>query len=344
MNNSKTIVLCGGGTAGHIIPNIALVPELKKYFSRIVYFGEKNSLEYELATQAGLEFVQINSIRFNRENVWKNLKIPFVLSRYVLECKKILKMLSPSVIFSKGGYVSLPVILAGKKLDIPYCIHESDATIGLANKVVAKDANFVFTNFPNTYSGKNTVVTGIPMRNNLFSTKSSAEILNSLHLSNRKTILIVGGSLGSQKINETVIKILPDLLKTYNVIHLTGKGKKQSYSSPGYVQFEFFDSIGELYKVSNVVISRAGATTISELKALGKKAILIPLSKNASRGDQIKNAERMLGSPSFVVLDEDTLSSLSLKKAIDGLILTPELKIKSFQNPSIIISQILSKI
>lgn len=341
MSKTKSIVLCGGGTAGHIIPNIALLPELKKYFSKITYLGEADSMEEEIAKQNKLDFIPIKCIKFNRENLAKNLKIPFVLSSYVNDCKKVLKTLSPNVVFSKGGYVSLPVVLASKKLNIPYCIHESDSSIGLANKIVAKNAKFVFTNFKNTYFAPNVLNVGIPLREDLFYTRSRESILSELGLENRKTILVTGGSSGAQNINEVVYSLVPSITKKYNLIHLTGKNKSQNVSAKGYVQLEFSNDMGKLYKASDIVVSRAGATTIAELNALNKKAILIPLQKNASRGDQIKNAKQMIGSPMYEIIEGD-ITADKLKSAINALILTPNIKEKQQENPSIIISKILS--
>ncbi len=344
MNKTKSIVLCGGGTAGHIIPNIALLPELKKHFTKITYLGESNSMEEEIAKQHNLDFVPIKCVKFNRESLVKNIKIPFVLKSYINDCKKVLRTLSPSIVFSKGGYVSLPVVLASKKLNIPYCIHESDSSIGLANKLVAKNAKFVFTNFKNTFSAPNVLNVGIPLREDLFSSRSRESILSELGLENRKTILVTGGSSGAKNINEVVYSLAPSITKRYNLIHLTGKNKSKKVLANGYLQMEFSNDMGKLYKVSDVVVSRAGATTIAELNALNKKAILIPLSKSASRGDQIKNAEQMIGSPTYAVIDDDALNVDNLKTTIDGLILTPNVKENSKENPSVIISKILSLI
>lgn len=335
----KSIVLCGGGTAGHIVPNIALIPELKKYFSEIVYLGGANSMEERLAKEVGLKFISVPSVKFNREKLWENIDLPFKLNTCIKKCKKIMKEISPDVVFSKGGYVSLPVVLSAKKLKIPYCIHESDSTLGLANKLCAKNAETVFTNFENTYDGKNGATVGIPLQKSLFETKSRRDILNNLNLPDRATVLITGGSLGSKNLNEKTRAILPILTKEFNVVHLTGKNNLSNDSYYGYCQIEYTNEIGNLYKISDIVICRAGATTLCELNALSKKAVLVPLSKKVSRGDQIKNAKEFIKNGNCVVLDDDTLSANQIYDAVKRLIMLPNPIKKSVLNPSMLIAE-----
>ncbi len=314
----KKIVLCGGGTAGHILPCVALIPELKKHFDKIYYFGQKNGMEYELVQNLDLTFVDIDSVKFSRDKLLSNIKIPFVLPKYKKKCIKILKEISPSVVFSKGGYVSLPVTLACKKLNIPYVIHESDSTMGLANKLVAKSAKMVLTNFQNTY--KDEIVVGIPLRDSLFCTENKDTILKSMSFSMPKTILVMGGSLGSKNINQTIYNSLERLLKRYNVIHIIGKNNSTSVKYKNYLPLTYTNEIGRLFKVSDIVISRAGATTINELNALGKKAIFVPLSKTSSRGDQVINAQKATAqNNSFLMIEDENLTPEILLKYIEKL-------------------------
>lgn len=316
----KTIVLCGGGTAGHVIPNIALVPYLSKF--RVIYLGCKGGIEESLCKQNGIEFYPIDVVKFSRTNLLQNLKIPVSLPKCVKKCEKLLKSLSPNVVFSKGGYASLPVTISAKRLSIPYVIHESDFTMGVANKLVKKGAKLVMTNFKPTYNGKNGICTGIPLRDNLFSPLSQAYLLQSFSLPNRKTLLVIGGSMGAKVINHFILSCLEELTEKYNVIHLTGKGKGSNLTKYGYLPIEFSQDMGKLYKCADVVVSRAGATAISEIRALGKKAVLIPLSKKASRGDQIKNAYHVQ-SDTIRVLEEENLTKSEFIKTIDKLIKTP---------------------
>lgn len=312
----KKIVLCGGGTAGHILPCVALIPELKKHFDKIYYFGQKNGMEYELVKNLDLTFVDIESVKFSRDKILSNIKIPFVLPKCKKKCAELLKEIAPNVVFSKGGYVSLPVTLACKKLKIPFVIHESDSTMGLANKLVAKSAKMVLTNFHNTY--KNEIVVGIPLRDSLFCSENKDTILKSMSLSQQKTVLVMGGSLGSRNINQIIYNSLERLLKRYNVIHITGKSHPSNITAKNYFHLSYTDDIGRLYKVSDIVISRAGATTINELNALNKKAVFIPLSQSSSRGDQIINAQRATKENElFCMIKEEELTPELLIAKID---------------------------
>lgn len=319
----KTIVLCGGGTAGHVIPNIALVPYLKRF--RVVYLGCKGGIEEELCKQNGIQFYPIEVVKFSRTNMLQNLKIPVSLPKCVKKCEKLMKEISPSVVFSKGGYASLPVTISAKKLGIPYAIHESDFTMGIANKLVAKNASLVMTNFQPTYTAKNGICTGIPLRDNLFSPIDHTKILQTLNLPVRPTILVTGGSMGAKSLNDFLLSCLDELTKKYNVIHLTGKGKGTNTVKYGYLPIEFSQDIGKLYKCADVVVSRAGATAISEIRALGKKAILIPLSKKASRGDQIKNAYHVRRDE-IRVFEEERLNKSDFLNAVKELMEKPATK------------------
>lgn len=340
----KTVVLCGGGTAGHIVPNIALIPELKKYFSEIVYLGSKDSMEEKLVSEAGIPFYSINSVKFNRQDLLSNFSVPTKLFKCIKECENLLKEICPDVIFSKGGYASLPVTLSAKKLKIPYCIHESDYTMGLANKVSARKADIVFTSFKPTYKKRNGECVGIPLQKSLFCKDDKKSILKSFNLPDRQTILVTGGSLGSKKLNQTIREALPGLTKKYNVIHLTGGGNLSKESFPHYLQYEFTNEIGKFYKIADVTVCRAGATTLFELKALAKKAILIPLSKQVSRGDQIKNAYEFSKESNYQVILEEELSPELLTKKIEELINTSQTKIHSIQNPTKIIAEKLYEV
>ncbi len=301
------------------MPCLALIPELKKYFDEIVYVGSEGGMEKELVSKENIPFYTVNSIKFNRTKPLKNLKIPFTLPYCIKDAKILLRELKPDVIFSKGGYVSLPITLAAKKLNIPYVIHESDYSMGLANKLVAKNAEYVMTNFESASTAKNAIKTGIPLKESLFSQKSKSQILNELKLPTRKTILVTGGSLGAVRLNEVLSKCIPTLEKRYNVIHLTGKKNTISQEGYGYIKLPFSDRMGELYKVADVVVSRAGATTLSELEALGKSAVLVPLSQKASRGDQIKNAKEFSKKEGFITILDEELNEKSLIKAIEQL-------------------------
>jgi len=312
------IVISGGGTGGHILPLIALIPELKKIFTEIVYMGSETGPEKAAAEQAGLTFISVPAVKFRRDKFWANFKIPFMLNKSIRTAKKILKELKPDVVFCKGGYVSLPIGIAAAKLKIPLAIHESDCSMGLTNKILARKAKLVMSAIP--VKNRKTVVIGMPIREELF-------VKGTQRSSLKTTILITGGSSGAKSMNGKILAALPELLRHYNVIHLTGKGKKSDLSDSAflknYTQIEYADNIGELYSKSDIVISRAGATAIAELAALNKRMLLIPLPKRASRGDQLLNAEYYKSKGLCRVLPEENMNTERLIREIFILLNSP---------------------
>lgn len=328
----KTIVLTGGGTAGHIMPNIALIPELKKHFDRIVYIGSKNGMEKDIIKKfSDIEFIEIETVKLIRKFTFKNLLIPIKLFKSINSCKKILKQIKPDIIFSKGGYVAVPVCSAGKSLGIKIISHESDFSFGLANKLILKKCNLMLTSFRETCKNNKCIYTGSPIREEIFKgDKKNCEV----NLKKKQpTILIFGGSLGAKKINEVVFKSI-DKLKDYNIIHIVGKNNTKFIDKPNYFQKEFVDNIWDYFALSDLVVSRAGANSIFEILALKKPMLLIPLSKAQSRGDQIENANAFKRYGFASVLYEEELSPVSLKKSIDYLYRNKERYIKKMQEAS----------
>lgn len=290
----KKIVFTGGGTGGHIMPNLSLIFELKDKY-KIYYLGSDGMEKDIISKYPFIEFIEIPCVKFVRTFTLKNLLIPFKLSSSISKCKKILKGISPDLIFSKGGFVSIPVCLAGQKLNIPSLTHESDLTIGLANKIIAKKSKYILCSFKKTADiyGKNAMFTGSPIRKQIY-LGNADKIKNKYNLDSHKPIiLITGGSLGATTINNFIWDNINKLNKNYTIIHLVGKGKlNQSFpNTKNYIQLEFVNNIENYFAVSDIVISRAGSNTIFELLALKKLMLLIPLSKASSRGDQILNAE-----------------------------------------------------
>jgi len=314
----KTLVLTGGGTAGHCLPNIALIPELKKYFDKIIYIGSKNGLEKNLAEENGLDFYAIPCAKLNRNITIKNFAIPFSVVNGAIKAGKILDKIKPNVIFSKGGYVAVPVIYAGKKRKIPIISHESDLSLGLANKITAKHCEKVLTSFPETAKLLNNgLYVGSPLRQSLF-TASKKDALKKFKLTGEKpVILITGGSLGSKTINKSVKDALPLLLDKFDVIHQCGKNNLEKIKTPkGYIQTEFISDMNMAYACADVCVCRAGSNTIFELIALKKPCVLIPLPKGASRGDQVQNAEYFQKKGLVNVLPQSVLTPESLFNAI----------------------------
>ena len=321
----KKIVLTGGGTAGHVTPNIALLPSLQAAGYEITYMGSYDGIEKKLVEDFDLPYVGIATGKFRRYLDLKNLTDPFRVIKGFGEARKFLKEYKPDVVFSKGGFVSVPVVIAAAKQRIPVVIHESDMTPGLANKLSIPAASKVCCNFPETLNhlpkGK-AVLSGSPIREELL-TGDREKALAFTGLTGKKPVLlIIGGSLGSVVVNEAVRGILPTLLKKFEIIHLCGKGKLDQTLTAmnGYVQYEYIsDELKDLFALSDIVISRAGANSICEFLALRKPALLIPLSAAASRGDQILNAHSFEKQGFAAVLEEEQLSGESLEKALTDL-------------------------
>lgn len=322
----KRIVLTGGGTAGHVTPCIALLPELKKNGYDIHYIGSYNGIERKLIEEYKIPYHGISSGKLRRYFDLKNFTDPFKVVKGYFEAKKILKELKPDIVFSKGGFVTVPVVMAAKKNKIPAVIHESDMTPGLANKLALPSATKVCANFPETLKylpeGK-AVLTGTPIRKELFSGNKIKGIDFCGFTLNKPVILIIGGSSGSRKINEVVRGMLPTLLKDFQIIHLCGKGNLDDKltDTAGYVQYEYInEELSDLMAAADLVISRAGANAICELLALRKPNILIPLPAASSRGDQILNAESFERQGYSYVLKEENFSVSTLLTAIKSVL------------------------
>ncbi len=321
----KRIILTGGGTAGHVTPNIALLPRLKELGYDIHYIGSYTGIEKELIEQFHIPYHGISSGKLRRYFSVQNFTDPFRVLKGFGEANKLIKSLKPDVIFSKGGFVSVPVVMAGKKCHVPTIIHESDMTPGLANKLSIPSATKVCCNFPETLEHlpkDKAVLTGSPIRQELLTGNKEAARKFCGLTTGKPVILIIGGSLGSVAVNNAVRAILPALLKEFQVIHLCGKDKTDESLKhlKGYVQFEYIkQELKDLFALTDIVISRAGANAICELLALHKPSLLIPLSANASRGDQILNARSFERQGFSVVLEEEELTDQVLLDAIHKL-------------------------
>ena len=321
----KHIVLTGGGTAGHVTPNIALIPKLQEKGFQISYIGSYNGIEKSLIQELGIPYYGISSGKLRRYFDIKNFSDPFRVLKGYSQAKKLMKQLKPDVVFSKGGFVTVPVVLAAKKRKIPAIIHESDMTPGLANKLCLSSATKICCNFPETVStlpADKAVLTGTPIRQELLHGDKEAARNFCGFSSDKPVLLVIGGSLGAASVNENVRKILPELLKEFQVIHLCGKGKTDSSleHTAGYVQYEYIkEELPDLFALADIVISRAGANAICELNALAKPNLLIPLSANASRGDQILNAHSFERQGYSMVLEEEEITESVLMDSIRKL-------------------------
>ena len=322
---SKKIVLTGGGTAGHVTPNIALLPSLKELGYEISYIGSHNGIEKDLIENVKIPYYGISSGKLRRYFDLKNFSDPAKVIKGYFEARSLLKKLSPDVVFSKGGFVSVPVVIAAKHLKIPAIIHESDITPGLANKLAIPSAVKVCCNFPETLEHlpeDKAVLTGSPIRQELLKGDSKKAFSFCSFKEEKPTVLMIGGSLGSVYLNNALRGSLPETLKKFNVIHLCGKGNLDSSlcDLEGYAQFEYISSeLRDLFSLCDIVISRAGANAICELLALKKPSLLIPLPANASRGDQILNAKSFEAQGFSMVMQQEDVTSNTLYGALCSL-------------------------
>ncbi|MCR5417040.1 MAG: undecaprenyldiphospho-muramoylpentapeptide beta-N-acetylglucosaminyltransferase [Pseudobutyrivibrio sp.] len=321
----KKIVMTGGGTAGHVTPNLALVPYLKDAGYDIYYIGSYNGIEKNLVEDAGIKYYGISSGKLRRYFDWKNFSDPFRVLKGFSEAKKLLKEIKPDVVFSKGGFVSVPVVMAAGRQHIPAIIHESDMTPGLANKLAIPFAKKVCCNFPETVNylpADKAVHTGSPIRKELFSGDAQKGRDFCKFNATKPIILIMGGSIGSKFINNAVWNSLDTLLEKFQIVHLVGKGNINNdlVNVEGYQQFEFIsEQLNDVFAMTNLMISRAGANSISEILALKIPNILIPLSAAASRGDQILNAKSYEKQGFSTVIQEEELTSELLIESVNDV-------------------------
>lgn len=318
----KRIVLTGGGTAGHVTPNIALLPKLREMGYEIHYIGSYEGIEKRLIADYDIPYYGVSTGKLRRYIDPKNFSDPFRVLKGVGEAKKILKKIRPDIIFSKGGFVSVPVIRAARSLKIPCIIHESDMTPGLANRLCIPTAKKVCCNFPETVSklpeGK-AVLTGTPIRAELLQGNKEAAYTLCGFNKDLPVLMVIGGSTGSVAINKEIRSSLPKLLKDFQVVHLCGAGNIDNLLIPqkGYKQFEYLKSeLKDVLAMADIVVSRAGANVICELLALKKPNLLIPLPASASRGDQILNAASFEAQGYSLVLSEEDMDTVSLTDRI----------------------------
>lgn len=334
----KRIVFTGGGTAGHVTPNIALIPKLKSLGYDIHYIGSYDGIERKLIEDYRIPYYGISTGKLRRYFDIKNFSDPFRVIKGFVEAKGVLKTLKPDIVFSKGGFVSVPVVRAAAFLKIPCIIHESDMTPGLANSLCIPVAKKVCCNFPETLQNlpaEKAVLTGSPIRAEL--TKGSKEkglSMCGFH-GGKPVIMVIGGSLGAAGINSLVREALPQLLEDFQIVHICGKEKIDNLllNKDGYKQFEYVkEDLKDLFAMADIVISRAGANAICELLALRKPSLLIPLPARASRGDQILNAKSFESQGFAMMADEDYLTAVTLTEKVHELYFTRQSYIDAMQN------------
>jgi UDP-N-acetylglucosamine--N-acetylmuramyl-(pentapeptide) pyrophosphoryl-undecaprenol N-acetylglucosamine transferase len=328
MERKRTIVLTGGGSAGHVIPNIALIPQLVKAGWSIAYIGSISGIEREIIESldnSDVQYYPISTGKLRRYIDMKNLKDPFRVLRGVAQSYRLLLKIRPAVIFSKGGFVSVPVIIGSWLNRIPVIIHESDMTPGLANRISIPFASKVCVTFPETLKHlpkQKAEYTGSPIRADIVSGQAKKGRERCGFHTQLPILMVMGGSLGSQSINQRIRDNLDVLLPQFQIIHICGKGNidEQYIDTKGYRQFEYInEGLPDILAMVDIVVSRAGANSIFEFLALKKPMLLIPLSLQASRGDQILNAQSFEKMGYCRVLYEEDISQSTLYQAIIDL-------------------------
>ena len=312
------IALTGGGTAGHVMPNMAILEDLYKYFDKVIYIGNKEKMESEICKKFNVQFYHCDSIKFDRTKKLKNFSIPFKLPSYINQAKKILIENNIDIVFSKGGYVAMPVVYAAKQLKIPTVCHESDYSLGLANKLNCRFAKGIITCFDCTCKKRNAKVFENPIRKDFFDAHPE-RIFNAYNLNHYTPILlIVGGSLGAKSINELVYSSLDELCRRYQVIHICGNTLKP-IENKNYIQLKYADNIQDFIAASDLIISRCGAGASTEINALNKRALYIPLQNKSTRGDQVLNAKYLTQNGYALMLEENKLNKENLLLMLEKL-------------------------
>ena len=321
----KRIVLTGGGTAGHVTPHLALIPELKARGYEIHYIGTEDGIEHEMMNRVeGVTYHSVKSGKLRRYFDWKNFTDPFRVIAGAFQSARIIRQLKPDVCFSKGGFVAVPVVWGAWRAHVPVVCHESDLTPGLANKLSARFARKIATTFPECAKelGPKAEMTGTPMRRELFEGKREEGLRLAGFTGNKPVLLMTGGSLGAQSVNKVLREALPDLLPDMDIIHICGKGNLDAAltGTPGYEQFEFVsDELPHLFAAADAVLSRAGANSLCELQALHKPMLLVPYPLSASRGDQVLNARSYERRGLAMVLEQEQMNRETLVSHIHQL-------------------------
>lgn len=314
--------MVGGGSAGHVLPAVPVIEHHLDRGDRVSFIGTRSGMEADLLKDLAVDFYPISAGKLRRYFSWQNFTDVFRIVAGLWQALGILRRLRPDVVFSKGGFVSFPVVVAARLLGLPVVAHESDLTPGLANRLIAPFAQRLCLSFPGQATASDTgkVVTGTPIRREILEGQA-AQGRQALGASRDKPVLLItGGSLGAERLNEVVREALDTLTTSYFVVHICGAGKTVEATHSDYVQFEYVGAgWGDMLAAADLVVSRAGANALFEWIALGKPNLLIPLSAEVSRGDQIENAQRALQWGVSGVLMEQDLSPASLIDALRTL-------------------------
>ncbi|MFS0784807.1 undecaprenyldiphospho-muramoylpentapeptide beta-N-acetylglucosaminyltransferase [Shouchella sp. 1P09AA] len=321
----KKIIFTGGGSAGHVTPNLAIINEMNADVWSIAYIGSYNGIERELVEKSGIPYFGISSGKLRRYFDTKNITDLARISNGLRQARKILKKEKPDVVFSKGGFVTVPVVIAAYSLGIPVHLHESDLTPGLANRIAKRFTKTFYTSFAETakhFPSDATHVVGSPIRKDLLTGSRTKGLSLTDFVKQKPVMLVMGGSLGAKAINEGIRHSLDELLNTYQIIHICGKGHldPELDGKRGYKQYEYVhEELPHLMQAADLVVTRGGSNAIFEFLALQIPMLIIPLSRQSSRGDQILNAQTFVKNGYAHMLEEEAIKDDSLVKEIHAL-------------------------
>lgn len=333
------VILTGGGTGGHVIPNFAVIEELKRHKDvEILYVGSTDGVEKKMVEKIGIPYrgVACGKLRryFSLKNFTDVLKVPVG----IFQAQKIIREYKPDVVFSKGGFVSVPVVIAAKLMDVPVILHESDVVPGLANKICARYSKKICISFEESKAyllkyGKRVVFTGNPVRKSILHGNIEAGYKFTGLDKYRPVILVMGGSQGAEQINNLIRSGVDELLKKFQIVHVRGRGNLDiSLHKKGYVQYEYLDEhLKDVYAMCELVISRGGANSLAEIAILKKKALIIPLGTQVSRGDQIDNAKVFVRKFGWGMLSGD-IGREDFVKAVELIFQSKVNKVENFKN------------
>ncbi len=313
MNVLHCLVLTGGGTGGHVMPNLALLPYFQRDFEQVVYFGQAGGVEEKLALQAGVSFWGTRAVKFDRTHPLRNLAIPFVLGEAVGRARKYLVEVGATAVFSKGGYAALPTVIAAHRLGLPIVVHESDYSLGLANKLSLRYTSHLLTAFDTIAKGE---CVGNPIRE----TVTKGDPTRFVPLKGKINLLVFGGSMGATFLNALAVQLAKD--PRFSVYNITGRSKVEC-DLPSYHAVPFAPHIEDYYAGCSCVLSRAGSNTLFELAALGKPSVVVPLPKGVSRGDQVQNARYFASRYGFAVVEQEDATVDKVSEAILAALSSP---------------------
>ena len=328
------VIITAGGTGGHIYPALAIIDKIKEKEpkSEFIYIGTTNRMEKDIVPKLGIEYVGIEMYGLSK-NIVRDIKVMFLIQKNIKKCKQIMKEFKPDVVLGIGGYVTFPVIKAAKSLHIKTFIHEQNSIPGKSNRMLGRLADKIGVSFKDSvhyFDESKTVFTGNPCSERALATPKIDKTKYGLS-KNKKFVLMVQGSLGSSSINAKMLEFLTTIDdEDYEVLYVTGKNSYEEFSKNKFSKNVFvepyIENLAGLMKDADVIVSRAGASSISEIIALKKLSILIP-SPYVANNHQFFNALDVANNRAAVMIEESALTSSVLKNQIDNLLNNLEMQL-----------------